>query len=291
MGRKLTAFCLAICFVFAMSINSFAEDFNKNRLGSISVTLVGQNGKTPISGTELSVYHVAMVSLNDNGNLSYVFTKEFEKCGAALNNPLLSVALEVFVEENSVPAKKMVTDSMGKATISNLPLGLYFVKQTNSKESGSVCMSFLVTVPNKTAGKYIYDVNASPKTEVTKLVDITVKKVWNVDETVKVPEKVTVELLRSGIKVASATLTKENGWKTTFYNMPASDSYSIIETNIPKGYKATYSKNGYEFTVTNSEALIQTGQMVWPIPALAMSGLIFISAGTVVLRKQRRKDE
>ena len=290
MGRKLTAFCMAICFVFAMSVNSFAEDFNKNRLGSISVTLVEQNGKTPVSGAELSVYHVATVSLNESGNLSYVFTKEFENCGAALNDPSLSVVLEVFVEKNYVPAKKIVTDSMGKATISNLPLGLYFVKQTNLKESGLICMSFLVTVPNETAGKYIYDVNASPKTEVAKLVDITVKKVWNTDETVKVPEKVTVELLRSGVKVGSATLTKENSWKATFYDMPASDSYSIVETDIPKGYTATYSKKGYEFTVTNSEALIQTGQTVWPIPALAMAGLVLISAGTVILRKQRRKD-
>ena len=72
--------------------------------------------------------------------------------------------------------------------------------------------------------------------------------------------------------------------------MPASDSYSIVETDIPKGYTATYSKKGYEFTVTNSEALIQTGQTVWPIPALAMAGLVLISTGTVILRKQRRKD-
>ena len=102
MGRKLTAFCLAICFVFAMSVISFAEDFNKNRLGSISVTLVEQNGKTPVSGAELSVYRVATVSLNESGNLSYAFTKEFEKCGAALNDPSLSVILEVFVEKNKL---------------------------------------------------------------------------------------------------------------------------------------------------------------------------------------------
>ena len=49
-------------------------------------------------------------------------------------------------------------------------------------------------------------------------------------------------------------------------------------------------EKGYEFTVTNSEALIQTGQTVWPIPALAKAGLVLISAGTVILRKQRRKD-
>ena len=39
------------------------------------------------------------------------FTKEFENCGAALNDPALSVVLEKFVEENAAPVKKAVTDS------------------------------------------------------------------------------------------------------------------------------------------------------------------------------------
>ena len=290
MIRKLTAFCLAMCFVFAISVTAFAESFDSEQKGSITFTLFGQDGKTPVSGAELSVYYVATVGLNEKGNLSYVFTKDFENCGAAINDPALPVVLETFVEKNSVQAKKVVTDSKGKATAENLPLGLYFVKQTSYKESDFVCMSFLVTVPNKVAGKYIYDVNASPKTEITKLVDITVKKSWNADETTKIPESVTVELLRDGVKVKTAVLNKENNWKATFYNMPASDSYSIKETDVPKGFTATYSKKGYEFTVTNSASLVQTGQLVWPVPVLAMAGLILISTGTVILKKQRNKN-
>lgn len=290
MIRKLTAFFMALCFIFTMSINAFAEDFDPGRLGSITLTLFGQDGKTPVSGAELSVYYVATVELNKKGDLSYVFTKEFENCDAALNDPALSVVLEKFVEENAVPVKKAVTDSKGKVTVGNLPLGLYFVKQTDSQKFGFSCMSFLVTVPSKNNGKYIYDVNASPKTETVKLVDITVKKNWNVDETTKVPESVTVELLRDGVKVESVVLSEKNSWKATFYNMPASDSYSIKEVDVPKGFTASYSNRGYEFTVTNSASLIQTGQLIWPVPVLAMAGLILISTGTVVLKKQRNKN-
>lgn len=290
MLRKLTALCLALCFVLTMSVSAFANEFDAGKTGSISIKLTGPDGKTPVSGAELSVFRVATVVLNEKGNLSYAFTDEFESCGASLSDPALSVFLETFVKENSIYGKKMVTDSKGKAKIENLPLGLYFVMQTNSKEFSATCLSFLVTVPSKIGGEYVYDVNASPKTDVTKLVDVTIKKVWNVSETTKIPESVTVELRRSGAKVETVVLNEKNNWKKTINNLPASDSYSIVEVEVPKGFTATYSKSGYEFTVTNSTSLVQTGQMVWPIPALAMAGLVLISAGTVLLRKQRNKN-
>ena len=95
MLRKITAICLAICFIFAMSITAAANEFDEDKTGSISIKLVGQDGKTPISGAKLSVYYVATVRLNENGNLSYIFTDEFENCGAALNDPALSVVLVI----------------------------------------------------------------------------------------------------------------------------------------------------------------------------------------------------
>ena len=68
--------------------------------------------------------------------------------------------------------------------------------------------------------------------------------------------------------------------------MPESDAYSIKEINVPKGFTATYSKTGYVFTVTNTSTLIQTGQLMWPIPVLAISGMLFIAAGIVLLQKK-----
>jgi LPXTG-motif cell wall-anchored protein len=70
--------------------------------------------------------------------------------------------------------------------------------------------------------------------------------------------------------------------------MPESDAYTIKEINVPKGFTATYSKQGYVFTVTNSSALAQTGQLTWPIPVLAISGMLLIAAGIVLLQKKRK---
>lgn len=291
MVRKLTAFCLALCFIFTMSVTTFANEFDADKTGSISIKLVGQDGNKPVSGAELSVYYVATVVLNEKGNLSYAYTEEFKNCKTALNDQALAVALETFVKENSVPAEKFVTGSDGKAVIKNLPLGLYFVMQTNSKDFSATCLPFLVTVPSKISDEFVYDVNASPKTDVTKLVDVTIKKVWNIDETVKAPKRVTIELHKNGVKVESVVLNEDNNWRATISDLPASDSYSVVEVNVPEGFVATYIGSGYDFTVINSAHLVQTGQLVWPIPALAMAGLILIGTGTVVLIKQRNKDE
>jgi hypothetical protein len=197
------------------------------------------------------------------------------------------VKLDAFVKKQSVSAKKLVTDAHGKVYFSNLPLGLYFVKQTNTLADYAPCTSFLVTVPNYDTKGYVYDVNASPKTDAVKIVDITIKKAWNTDASAKKADSVTVQLLRDDVAVETAILSNQNNWQVTYKDMPASDEYSIVEINIPKGFTATYSKSGYIFTVTNTAALAQTGQIIWPIPVLAMAGLCLITVGTIVLRKTR----
>ena len=133
----------------------------------------------------------------------------------------------------------------------------------------------------------MYDINASPKTDVAKLTDITIEKVWNTDASTKAADSVTVQLLRDGVVVETATLSEQNNWRIIYSDMPESDAYSIVEVNVPKGFTATYSQSGYVFTVTNSASLIQTGQLIWPIPILAMAGLCLITIGASVLKKTR----
>ena len=290
MGRKFISVFLLVWVLFTMPMTAFAQDFDPDRVGSISVTLVDQGDKTPIAGAELSLYYVATVKLNRNNNLSYTVTDAFQHCGCELDDPALSAKLDAFVKENSVAAEKLVTDAAGNASFTNLPLGLYFVQQTNTVAGYAPCTSFLVTVPNDNAGSYVYDVNASPKTDVVKLTDITIRKVWNTDASTQAADRVKIRLLKDGVEVKTATLSAENNWQVTYSDMPESDAYSIVEVNVPKGFTVTYSQTGYVFTATNSAALIQTGQIVWPIPVLAMAGVCLIAIGTGALRKTRRKN-
>lgn len=290
MGRKLISFFLIVWILLVLPMTAFAQDFDSDHVGSISVTLMDPDGKTPITGAELSLYYVATVGLNSKNNLSYAFTNVFKDCGCALDDPALSAKLDAFIKDNAVSAEKLVTDAQGNVTFTNLPLGLYFIQQTNIAEGYAPCAPFLVTVPNHNADGYVYDVNASPKTDVEKLTDITIKKVWNTGSSAKASSSVTVQLLKDGAVVETATLSAQNNWQITYADLPESDAYSIVEVNIPRGFTATYSQNGYVFTVTNSASLAQTGQLIWPIPVLAIAGLALIIAGIAVLRKPRNQD-
>ena len=290
MRRKFISSILTIWVLLMMPMAVFAQDFSSDCIGSISVTLMAQDSKTPITGAELSLYYVATVRLNNKNNLSYTFSNTFEDCGCALDDPSLSTKLDTFVKDNSVSAAKLVTDAHGNVTFPNLPLGLYFVKQTSAVAGYAPCTSFLVTVPNQSADGYVYDVNASPKTDIARLTDITIRKIWNTDASTETADSVTVQLLRDGVVIETATLNAQNHWQVTYTDIPENDAYSIVEVNIPEGFTATYSKSGYVFTVTNTASLAQTGQMIWPIPVLAMAGLCLITVGTIVLRKTRNKN-
>ena len=288
MSRKIIIFCLTIFLVLTCSYTVFAEEYNPDLTGSISVTLTDKKQNEAIVGAELSVYYVATVLLDDDGNLMYDYTDDFKQFDTAIDDTELATKLDAFVSQHNVPSTKITTNIDGTALCNGLPLGLYFIKQTGAVEGFAPCTPFLVTVPNEKDGEYLYDVNASPKTEVARLVSITIKKVWNTDKSTEAADSVTVQLLRNGNVVKTAILNMQNNWQITYADMPESDTYSIKEVNIPKGFTATYKQEDYVFTVTNTSTLIQTGQLIWPIPVLAGGGMILIAVGIVLLQKKRK---
>lgn len=288
MSRKIITFCITILLLLTCSYTVFAEEFDLGKTGSISVTLIEKKQNEPIVGAELSVYFVATALLDADGNLICDYTEDFKQFDTAIDDTSLATKLDAFVSKHSVPSTKMTTDAEGTALCNELPLGLYFVKQTGTVEGFAPCTPFLVTVPNEKNGEYMYEVNASPKTEVSRLTAITIKKVWNTDESTKATESITVQLLKNGNVIKTATLNAQNNWQVTYNDMPESDAYSIKEVDVPKGFTATYKQNDYVFTVTNTSTLIQTGQLMWPIPVLAVSGMLLIAAGIVLLQKKRK---
>ena len=286
MRRKMITLCVTALLILNCSLKVIAQDFDPEKTGSISVTLTEQYDKEPIVGAELSVYYVATAHMNVNGNLGYIYTDSFENSGIDIDDPSVATKLDAFVLEHNVSSIKITTEENGTATCKDLALGLYFIRQSGAAEGFAPCTPFMVTVPSKNAEGYVYDVNASPKTEVVRLTSITIKKVWNTDASTQAAEHVTVHLLRNGNVVKTANLNAQNNWQVTYTNMPESDAYSIKEVDVPKGFTATYQQKGYVFTVTNTSTLIQTGQLMWPIPVLAVSGMLLIAVGITLLKKK-----
>ena len=290
MKRKILAFCIALLLILNCTVTAFAEEPDLLKTGSICVTLTEQYEKTPIVGAELSVYFIAAAGINTDGNLNYVLNEDFAGLGFAVDDPELVSKLDAYLLDNEMPAIHLITDENGTASCENLPLGLYFIHQTNSVEDYAPCTPFLVTLPALTDDGYVYDVNAAPKTEVAKLTDITIKKVWNTDAYNKATDSVTINLLRGGQVVQTAVLNESNNWQVTYTDLPESDSYTVEEVDVPKGFTATYKQRGYVFTVTNTSTLIQTGQLIWPIPVLSFLGILLIGAGAMLLLKKRNRN-
>lgn len=290
MRHKLIALFLTVWVLLALALPAYAQDFEPGRTGSVSVTLIDPDGTTLITGAELALYRVATVTLSASRKLSYLYTDTFADCGFPLYDPALTAKLDRYVKENTLPAQHQVTDDRGTAAFTDLPMGLYFVEQTNSLPGYAPCSSFLVMVPFQDGDNFVYEVNATPKTDVARLTDITVRKVWNTDASTQAADRVTVQLLQGETVVQTAVLNAANNWQVTFYDLPEHDGYSIRELDIPKGFTATYSRSGYTFTVTNTASLPETGQLVWPIPVLALAGLALIAVGTVALKKSGQRD-
>lgn len=290
MNRKIITFCIVILMLFACSYTAFATEFDQSANGSISITLTEKKQNEPIVAAELSVYRIATVVMDDVGNLIYDYTNDFKQFDTEIDDADLAVKLDAFIAQNSLPCTKITTNSEGKAFCDKLPLGLYFIKQTGNVEGFAPCTPFVVTLPNEKNGEYIYDVEATPKTEVIRLTSITIKKVWNTNASTQAAKSITVQLLKNGTVVKTAVLNKQNNWQITYNDMPESDAYSIKEVNVPKGFTATYKQEGYLFTVTNTSTLIQTGQLIWPIPVLAVGGMLLIVTGFTLLHKKRKEN-
>ena len=289
MRNKWIVFLVIVLFLTVLPVNAMEQTMDFNRRGSVSVTLTSQDGEVPLAGAELSVYYVGTWELNSQKGLLWYYTEEFAHCDIPKNDKELARKLDAFVSEEIPPFRKMVTDETGKAVCDGLPLGLYFVKQTGQVDGFESCTPFMVTVPIETEEGLVYDVDATPKTQVVMLVDITIEKVWNTDEE-GLPQSITVQLLNRETVVQTAVLSEENDWSVTYFDMPESDGYTLRENPVPQGYTATYSRRGYQFIVTNTRTLAQTGQLIWPIPVLAMTGLFFLLMGFAILRKSEKKN-
>ena len=290
MANKVLRIFLVLLLLAVLPMSVMAQEFDPHQQGSISVSLKSKETKTPLEGANLSLFHVADVEMGNDGVLRFSPVADFADSGIALDDPDLTAKLNAYVTEHTIDGRKATTDAKGSAKWENLALGLYFVKQTNQVHGFAPCTPFLVTIPFATDTGFEYHVDASPKTDVAKLVDITIRKVWNTGEATPIPDQVTVQLFRYETIVNTAILNDENDWQIVYEDQPESDGYRIVEVNVPQGFTATYSRSGYVFTVTNTPSLAQTGQLVWPIPILALAGIVFLMIGFVILRKSGNVD-
>lgn len=121
----------------------------------------------------------------------------------------------------------------------------------------------------KSLGNNVFEVHNTHNPET---ISKTVTKTWKDNENQDGirPASVTVTLTGSNAVSKTATLNEENGWTTTFENLPKRDHGNIVTYNVKEsdveGYEASIVKTEDGFQLINehdSETTLRTATLVW----------------------------
>lgn len=269
---RLLAVALCLCALLVPA--AALEMLDADRTGSISVT-IRDGGKT-VSGGTMTLYQVAQYHQGRfQPTLLFVDSGfDQEALGADMASDLADFALE----QGLVGVTKTI-DGQGTLSFAELPLGVFLLVQQEAAPGYRTLAPFLVTVPMESDGGYLYDVDASPK----------------VDPSPVAPPG------PSGGPTPTSTPTPTPTPSTTPEPTPdhspepspsGSPEPSPEESPEPSPGETTSpapsdSPQVTPPTDTTGSRLPNTGQLKWPIPVLAILGMVFFGLGWYLRQKHR----
>ena len=234
--RNKLLFSLLVFFFSLTLVNAEDLDITKSshtidfeELGSIKITLTEKEENIAIEGAELGLYHIADAGEKDH-NLIFNYTENYKECTADLSDLTIDGLTDKITKctKDKTPDYTKTTNEKGKLKFKDLKLGLYLVKQETQVKGYSNIDSYLVMIPKVIDNKWTYDITSEPKTEIYKTMDIKVVKVWNKqNEKTKLPEYVTIALLKDGETIDTVKLNKDNNW--TLYQESEVSEYEGTE--------------------------------------------------------------
>ena len=231
---KHLKFILLILMLFTTNVfaNNYSVDLSVS--GKINVVLTDKENNESIEGVELTLYKIANV-LEEDYHLTYNYVDNIN-CDVSLDNlesKELVDKINLCVSDGLIIDTK-ITNLDGKVTFDNLSLGLYLVKQTNKVKGYSSINSYLLTIPKVEDNKFIYEINSKPKTDILRLISITVKKVWNEplsnkNDLESLPMYVEAGLYKNNELIDKVKISKDNNWEYTWEDIEKSDDYNVLE--------------------------------------------------------------
>lgn len=268
--KRLAAVLAALTLLVWCAAPAFAlEVVDLSRTGSIKVSLYDSETSEAVGGGTLTLYRVAKVQ-KDNANLSFVYTNGFEDCGVELGDLSEGELAGRLAEKIAATAESTTVEisELGAAEFGDLEVGLYLVVQTTAAENYNVINPFLVSVPIQENGSYVYDVDALPK------VGTAAKKTPEPPDTPDEPD-------------TPDTPDEPDTPDTPVAPGPDNPDGWVLGDHGEKNYPNPDNPNGH---VMGAHGLPQTGQLNWPIPVLAVTGVVLVAAG-IKLKKGNRRDE
>ena len=284
--KHIAALLLVLCLMAASALPAFAtsanirltDNFGNPNTGTIRVTLFDNANNKALSGGELTLYRVAEVK-RTNGNLSFEYCGDFDGCSIELGDltdSTLAGQLQEFLPQGAEGTVKAV-DKEGNVTFENVELGLYLVVQTKASTGYEPVNSFLVSLPMAEDGEWSYEVDASPK------VGAYVPTVPDTPDTPPTPPT----------PPDNPPETPDNPENPDNPDNPVSPGNpdnpvkpGHPDNPVAPGNPDNPVKPGHPDNPVMS-GLPQTGQLNWPVPVLAVSGVLLFAFGWVTDRKYR----
>lgn len=156
-----------ICLSSSVSYAA-ANTFDPDAEGEISVTM-RYNSET-VAGGNLILFRVGDVVGSDN-SLSFELDDTYKNSNADLTDitsSSLVKALEKFAVDKKIEGTEIEIDSNGEARFRQVTPGIYMICQTKAAKDFNKIASFIVTVPMNNGGAYLYEIDASPKVQLSK---------------------------------------------------------------------------------------------------------------------------
>lgn len=257
LGLVLLAACALPAFATSANIKLTDGHGNPNT-GSIHVNLYDSTNNKALSGGELTVYRVAEVQ-RKNGNLSFEYCGDFDGCAIELGDltdSTLAGQLQEYLSDNAEGTVREV-DANGNVNFDDLELGLYLVVQTKASKGYKPVNSFLVSLPMAEDGEWNYEVDASPKVGAYTPEPETPPSPPNKPDNPDNP----VSPGNPDNPVAPGTPDNPVA--------PGSPDNPVLPGH------------------PDHPVLPQTGQLNWPIPMMAVSGMLLFAYGWVTDRKYK----
>ncbi|MBR3756083.1 MAG: Cna B-type domain-containing protein [Firmicutes bacterium] len=297
--------CICIFVLFAPGF-AFAEE----EAAEYNLTV-----KYPVEDVQISVYKIAEYTEDEALVLveSYQPYKEIvkglqdleENPGEFLADTWMELAKtlrHLSLKDGIACDYSMVTGKSGDAQIS-VERGLYLVlpkmKTTDNGVYTAVPVLTMLPYQNE-AGQFQDTVTLDFGGKVSKeeLKDTySVEKIWKADDGKARPASIEVVLMQDySHTYDTVVLNADNNWRYTWSNLPQGHHWAAYEKTIPSGYKVTYNDEGAVMYIKNTytstgemttgkkpsqTVLPDTGQLWWPVPVLAVLGLIFFAAGWI----------
>ena len=257
LGLVLLAACALPTFATSANIKLTDGHGNPNT-GSIHINLYDSTNNKALSGGELTVYRVAEVQ-RKNGNLSFEYCGDFDGCAIELGDltdSTLAGQLQEYLSDNAEGTVREV-DANGNVNFDDLELGLYLVVQTKASKGYKPVNSFLVSLPMAEDGEWNYEVDASPKVGAY------------------TPEPETPPSPPDTLDKPDKPVSPGNPDNPVAPGTP--------DNPVAPGSPDNPVLPGHP----DHPVLPQTGQLNWPIPMMAVSGMLLFAFGWATDRKYK----